>query len=84
MQATARHHAKKLRGKFAAKHTPRTKSQRREKLSTQVGFVAPLLVCGVVATGLLYLAAENLGNSIAARDFRTDHSIAIQRIFFRN
>jgi len=56
----------------------------KDRLNACASLMSSLLVAAVVVTGLASLSAQNLNGSAGARQFKDDHSIAIQKIMFRS
>jgi len=53
-----------------------------ERWNSHVSIAAPLVVAAVVVTGFLWLSVHVADGAVAARQLRTEHAAAIQRLFF--
>jgi hypothetical protein len=55
----------------------------KDRINACASILSPLIVAAVVILGLASICAENLSGSVGARQFRNDHSAAIQKLLFR-
>ncbi len=56
----------------------------KDRLNNCASLMSSLLVAAVIVTGLASLCAENLNGSVGARQYKEDHSSAIQKLMFRS
>jgi hypothetical protein len=55
----------------------------KDWINAYVPLLSPLIVAAVVVLGLASLCAQNLSGGGGARQFKEDHSMAIQKLLFR-
>ncbi len=53
------------------------------RVSAWTCLAAPLVLAGIVVTGLVWIGSQNLNGNVAARQVFLDHSTAVKTLLFR-
>jgi hypothetical protein len=69
--------------RFAARRTSRNPDSPNDRLSNCASLASPLILAAIVVLGFAVLCMENLNGRVGGRQFRDDHSTAIQKLLFR-
>jgi len=56
----------------------------KDRLNACASLMSPLIVAAVILAGLGSLCVENLSGSAASRQFKQDHTAAVQKLMFRS
>jgi len=56
----------------------------KDRFSAYASLMSPLIVAAVIVFGLGSLCVENLSGTGSARQFKQDHSAAVQKLMFRS
>jgi hypothetical protein len=56
----------------------------KDHLNACASLMSPLIVAAVILAGLGTLCVENLNGAGASRQFKQDHTVAVQKLMFRN